>query len=300
MLIMRLFAVGVLLLFTVGNINKPQTGPAQTRTHERNANPQKQQAQQGPPNGGVFSIQECTGCFPVQEPNRRAESDTAYNPEQDSLYRWYLKATIAGAAVAVLGLIFLYVQSRATAKAAEAALQSATAVMNAERARLGVLIEPALHGKVIFGDGTIRANFRVKCTNIGKTVAWTYEIIVGIQSLESIPSKPPPLADNFEERPILRHLNRDESFTEDFSLMCHDRGRHTLIDGVVSFRDVYEMNGYCTFGYTIRADGGAFDRVENLAYNRNIYGDPLKKRKSVKRRMANFAKQVFRLGSPRN
>jgi hypothetical protein len=44
----------------------------------------------------------------------------AYDAGHDSLYRWYLRATIIGVGVALLGIGAIYGQTRATAKAAKA------------------------------------------------------------------------------------------------------------------------------------------------------------------------------------
>ena len=70
----------------------------------------------------------------------------AYNPRQDMLYRAYLWFTVLGVIGAFAGLYVISRQTKLAGKAADAALLSAQAVINAERAWITVDIKVGATG----------------------------------------------------------------------------------------------------------------------------------------------------------
>jgi hypothetical protein len=171
--IMRLFLIAFVLLFQ-------QPNPiAQTRVGEPKAyqvTGKEQQNVHSP--SPVVSIRECLGCFQESIPAHRAEKENSYDPRNDALYRWYLRATIIGVAVALVGLAIIFVQTLHTGK-------QVSALMNAERAY--VVLEGAIKLKKEFPY----PSFYYTLLNVGKTPAIVIETYGALQVGKRSDSSPP-------------------------------------------------------------------------------------------------------------
>src|ERR1019366_9137687 len=89
--IMRLFLVAALLLSW-------QSAPVSNDgIGEQNASRETSQGQQKVSSGApVVSVSECMGCFQEGAPAHQQENANLYDPRNDRLYRWYLRATVVG------------------------------------------------------------------------------------------------------------------------------------------------------------------------------------------------------------
>ena len=114
-----------------------------------------------------------------------------------------------------------------------------------------------------------------------------------------LPYKQPELTADRAEHMHPRYLAAgDEPLVDSYRLDCaneYDPAQYVLIYGVVGFSDVYENDGSCTFGYTIRPDRKNVDRVPDVAYNRNTYEEPLPEDYYwlPKQRIKRFAKRML-------
>ena len=151
---MRLFLIVFVLLFQQSN------SVAQNHVREPKASHVTNQEQQNVPNTNTeIFIGECLRYFQESAPAHDEKKANAYDPRNDALYRWYLRATIIGVAGAVLGLIILLLQTLHTGN-------QVTAMMNAERAFL------IMDGTPKLDQGRAPYPFFIyKLVNVGKTPA---------------------------------------------------------------------------------------------------------------------------------
>lgn len=105
---MRLFVITVVLLSTFASVEKPQTSPQQRGLQKGETQPD-----QSHPNNETTN----SATRPIKTPDCTPKQDSTYDPEKDSLYRWYLRVTIGGVGVGICGLIFLYRQHETAKKA---------------------------------------------------------------------------------------------------------------------------------------------------------------------------------------
>jgi hypothetical protein len=98
--------VALLLLLFAANLQKPQMLCQESGRQERATQGNAQDSQQEPTEAQIISS------FLPETPIRDEKEDQSYNAANDSLYRWYLRATIAGVFVALGGLGILFGQSR--------------------------------------------------------------------------------------------------------------------------------------------------------------------------------------------
>ena len=135
--IMRLFVSVLLLIFATGfQQAKPDTSTKESSVNKGNAQQETRNEDQ-PPTKMLpdVTIQECDDCsFAVEAPNARAKQDDPYDAGKDSLYRAYLKFTIAGVVIAMLGVGAIYLQTRAIAQSADATARSAKETARAAKA----------------------------------------------------------------------------------------------------------------------------------------------------------------------
>jgi hypothetical protein len=102
---MRHFAMLFILLFAA-SVDKPQVLAQESSIQERTGQSSAQYSQQEPFQAYVL------GSFLPEAAVRADEQNQPYNAANDSLYRWYLRATIVGVFVALGGLGMLWIQSR--------------------------------------------------------------------------------------------------------------------------------------------------------------------------------------------
>ncbi|HLJ28688.1 MAG TPA: hypothetical protein VKY85_18410 [Candidatus Angelobacter sp.] len=206
----------------------------------------------------------------VYAPDHQAQQEKTtqgeYDPYSDRLYRWYLRATVIGVFVGFIGISALIWQNTITRKAANAAKESADAVVNSERA----WVMADLHWGAGEGTGHIRhitkgsgenqtgVHLMLVCTNQGRTPGWIDEIKARIEivtrpsptpdidSMEVIRNEPAPLGVNGRLQP-----------DPDFSLICagwDEADKMILVSGVVKYRDAFGGDRKTFFGYVINPD----------------------------------------------
>jgi hypothetical protein len=101
--LMRYITALFLLLFA--HVSRPQTRTEQPGLEQGSTQSSAQNSQQERSKLRFAALAE-------NQPNTQAQETDAYNAAQDALYRWYLRATIAGVAVALGGLWVLWNQNR--------------------------------------------------------------------------------------------------------------------------------------------------------------------------------------------
>src|SRR4029077_19039074 len=101
---MRHIAVLFLLLFATG-MDKPEACAEQASFEKGSTQTNTGNTQHKPPEMRIAILAE-------DQPNTQTKEANAYNAAEDTLYRWYLRATIAGVAVALVGLSVLRKQNR--------------------------------------------------------------------------------------------------------------------------------------------------------------------------------------------
>jgi hypothetical protein len=203
-----------------------------------------------------------------------AEYQQTYNAYYDKLYRWYLVAAIVTAITSLVGLGFLYVQSKATQNAAKAAKSSAEGVINIERAWVMSKIErvPSIAPRAITENHT-GVTCRIICKNDGKTPAWITDIRIGgkiVELVEQLPSEPDIMSTDVVS-----------DCTEPLGVGTDTRHDHTVqfkglqtsnvfvIYGVVKYRDAFNTDRKTFFGYKVTKDD-KFERLSGLPkYNQN-------------------------------
>ncbi len=164
---MHLLLISVLLLSAMQSVIKPQTPAKQEGVHKGEAEPSQQHADNGTTDPSTR---------PVQTPKCSPEQYNPYDPKQDSLYRWYLRVTIGGVAVGLIGLAFLYAQHRTARQALEVSQ------------RADVLIDGI---SLTFGDSPEFKDSAVNCRfhNHGNTRA-IHCIISLILEIPGVPTDP--------------------------------------------------------------------------------------------------------------
>jgi hypothetical protein len=118
---MRFTASFLLLIATIGLVNKNEAKTAENKT----ANGQQQTQERTIP-------QEIN--ITVSEPHTKDKQPDPYDAEKDYLYRAYLVFTILGVCATVVGIIAIYRQTKATKDAAIATAQSAEASARSAKA----------------------------------------------------------------------------------------------------------------------------------------------------------------------
>jgi hypothetical protein len=169
-------------------------------------------------------------------------------------------------------------QASAASDAANAALKSAQAVINSERAWVMVQIE-WLAGSGSMLNTTLQpdearhyethASIRLKCTNEGKTIAWIDQKLACFQILKELPKQPDFSA--LEMLDCVPEWVRAQGRSElDVTLTAHGEGDFAipLVWGVVKYRDAFDGKHETTFGFRIRLDR-KFERIAGIPeYNK--------------------------------
>lgn len=176
---------------------------------------------------------------------------------------------VATAWIAIRTLKDIKKQTKNTEIAAKAALGNAEAVISAERSWVMVELErvPGIGGIATRGNGLERpsyttARFRLKCINVGKTIAWIDEKSACLQICEKPSQKP-----NFN---TLETLSVTPQWIESNGTRYSDEridgdgqegiGLISVIWGIVKYRDAFGEHR-TTFGFRILPD----DRLERLS-----------------------------------
>lgn len=115
------------------------------------------------------------------KPKIEAEESGSKKQPHDLLYQAYLWATIIGVSGGFVGLVFIWLQIRAARASAEAAVKSANALMNAERAWIVVVVRGTGYEWRPDNNATEIALF-----NFGKTPAMIKELLVKTEPVRSI------------------------------------------------------------------------------------------------------------------
>jgi hypothetical protein len=142
---MRLF-FAFLVLFLGQNPSQNPNTQKETRHPKSNESASAQ----------VPTVSHLPGSSNIETPTCKAEDKNAYDPRKDRLYRWYMRATIIGVAVGVLGIFVLFIQTAAIGS-------QSRALKRAERAHVDVEITLPESSKLV--------SHSVKLNNYGKSVA---------------------------------------------------------------------------------------------------------------------------------
>jgi hypothetical protein len=151
--IMRLFLL-VILLFQ--NVAAP---PNARYVKDKASNPVHNSAQD-------IAVSNPKGDNEKQTPAHQPEQANSYDPYQDPLYRWYLRATIIGVVGGMIGILVLIVQSLLLRSSVVAAHKSADAVMDSEMAILSITEK-----ELSLSDSGTTTLVAFDVHNIGRTVA---------------------------------------------------------------------------------------------------------------------------------
>lgn len=244
------------------------TGQANTATQKRG------DPQNNPPRSSSTAIKECLDCFNVQTPHAETEQKDPYDASKDSLYRKYLLFTVIGVCGGLVGLVFLIVQTIATRNAANAAKNSADALVKSQCAWIMVDIKNVAHVPIEHSaDGKTKADVIFICKNLGQTPAWLAEFRYTSEIVSVIPSSQDfeaiPVCDGFEVEPVKAG---GESYDFAQKLSCSTKQGTLIIYGMVKYRDMFgNSNRYTTFGFwitTVTTPAQAI-RINLDAYNQN-------------------------------
>jgi hypothetical protein len=200
---------------------------------------------------------QCPTCCPIEQPHSKSKEEQAKQDSLDLLYRRYMWATIIGVGGGLVGVGILIWQAVLTRRAANAAKDSADALINSERA--WVLVETAQIRPVYFRASVISPVVK----NFGKTIARVRSVKTGIQLLQitqelsSPPAYGEPQGLNFilypnrEFQPIAIPIN-DENLqsAKDGLLVLYVYGLIEYLD----LRDAPKVIGFCLI-YCQEKDG---------------------------------------------
>lgn len=249
---MRLLAIVLVALFAVLPIsNRPQVRAGEQLNSQKQETKLPANKQQANPGNSPVATQDSSAIQGVSQPKSDAE-EQQYDPRSDGLYRLYLLATVVGVAVGLIGLIFLVIQTVTAKQAANAALKSATALINSERAWItikpgtidGMPLRPTLDRGV--------AVFRYVLTNSGKTPARLIESNTRFCCSNTLEFAPQPSYKDLvgyslnkltivpnESLTLVDVLDPLEPLTlEEFSAI-KDLKLHLVVYGFVKYMDIY-------------------------------------------------------------
>lgn len=178
---------------------------------------------------------------------------------------WYDVTTVIIAILAAcIGIVSLYLlreQAKSTEKAAQAAKDSADAVMNSERAWVLVEItgqngKPRLiHGESVnFGVRTWSVTVDISCSNQGRTPAWIVERRISLLPHIQVPEKPPlDSATLIATEPVTLLVGQPAFVTTQIveSKEQIPDEDHRILYGVIKYRDIYGRIRQTTFGYRV-------------------------------------------------
>jgi hypothetical protein len=216
-------------------------------------------------------------------PSERQDSTAAKTKNGPPIYsNWALVIVALLAACAGLrSLHFIKQQAIQTEKAANAARDNASAVINSERAWVMVNIRPqqnATWHMDIMKPGPVEyvgLYLSVICKNEGKTLAWITEKWADVRVINVFP----PAPDFSDPLPIFQHAvqpiasgEEDVGTPINFEVLnSHIARKPMLLYGYVKYRTIFEnRDGETRFGYIVTP----MNSIERLpadfpAYNRN-------------------------------
>jgi hypothetical protein len=180
-----------------------------------------------------------------------------YDPMTDVLYRRYLAATIVGVIGGCVGIGVLIYQAVLTRRSADAAKQSADALMNAERPWILVSSSSLTSESITHSDDEPevgpRRHFVVTFTiiNVGRTPAMIQGVGGGVDVVEDLrhPSRSPEYSYKGQLRRVLGAGQEDtvqflsqESFADDETITIYQGQsvkRRLLAYGVIEYTDSF-------------------------------------------------------------
>ncbi|HZQ23606.1 MAG TPA: hypothetical protein VFA89_12500 [Terriglobales bacterium] len=177
--------------------------------------------------------------------------------------------TLAYVVVSVFLLLAVGRQNDTAKEAAKAALISAKALMNSERAWLMVTLEwiPGV-GKRSVQQGPKYLLVRAKCSNDGKTPAWITEMRARYMVLrhgESLPSSPDYVAAKLIQS-TLEPIGTQQPIVRDLSLPTEDScgiEDKEIVYGVVQYLDAFGEKRETRFAYQLTV-GDELERLSGL------------------------------------
>jgi hypothetical protein len=244
---------------------------------------------------------------PSQQIGSDKKAQDEYSPENrayrvhildEPTSRWTIAYVFITAAIGAVGLLSIWILWRQTSIAqvsAQAALLSAQAVINAERAwvMVDVRFVPPFHlAKLSSSDGSVhtRAKMEVSIKNCGPTPAWVVEQYICLRVAdfvvmskeEYLTPKFPHFAEdgpyaghgrvssaNYSILPLVQGQEpvKWEADLSDPGWATEDNGLYVHIFGVVRYRDAFSRSRETYFGYSVWK--GELERMPSEAYNKN-------------------------------
>jgi hypothetical protein len=289
---MRLFAIALLLLFPYRfEQSRPSAPPTKSAIQKRDAGKKSNAAKEGDADKSLPTVS--TGSTDKAEPTTKYKEDNTYKPAQDTLYRAYLWATIAGVAGGFIGIGVLIWQNIITRTAANAAKQSADALTNIERPWLLMTdadrtTEPTKNPE----SGVVTELLAVwwKFKNFGKTpafidsIAGSLIVVENLEDMAEIPDYSRPYA--YSSDPVIAPNQRSATITfviestpnvhpDRFSDLVHGKA-FLVLYGVIRYFDAFDdgktkphESRFCYFyNFTRRGGDGFIFTCGSSGYNK--------------------------------
>jgi hypothetical protein len=189
---MRSLAYGLLIFLISFHQQTKPTHPAQTGLEKNGTQREEQKTENNKRDRPPTQIINSSN---VQEPTSQPKEDASYDPYKDTLYRWYLRATIIGVVGGLLGIYFLL-------RSVNAAHKAADAVMDAEGALLIVDVTDC-----ILSIDASKAFVGSRIDNIGRTTAMLFSSEALFQLGDDRQNPPmPSLYDRTDRLPSVYYL----------------------------------------------------------------------------------------------
>lgn len=261
------------LLFAHASQMNPNIRPSKSGINKRTTHKETAETKNNPPNPG-----DTFNSLAVQTPHADNEQKDPYDPRKDSWYRAYLVFTVLGVVGGLIGLAALIRQTMATSEAADAAKNSADALVKSQCAWL-ILHLYWLPGYCRFrstAEGNIELFIEGVLTNSGQTPGWITEFRYCGALVDQIPEKPD--FESIKEYAIEPETLEAHSKSDPISLIYTAIGpasgsKRLIVYGMIRYRDAFgHTDRKTTFGYWVTdhpSDQAELRRIKLAAYNQN-------------------------------
>jgi hypothetical protein len=186
----------------------------------------------------------------VSEKDAQAKKQSDDDRTHEIFYRAYVIFTVIGSVAAIIALIVLIVQTKATKRAADAAMKNADALMGIERA--WILAEKS-KPKIVFYEQRQTVMVPITFKNRGNSPAYVFDLAVRCQSVTDLSSLPviPAYASDMVFQSSPRILPRkktiiaevrlsDGQFTGDDWRKVREGALFLYVWGRIRYRDIFE------------------------------------------------------------
>lgn len=179
-------------------------------------------------------------------------------PLKDLWDKVYICLTGALVVIAAFSLRAIWIQAVQTKTAAEAALLNAKALINIERAWMGIYIQLAPRLSIAEHSASTTVTLEFTCTNHGKTPAWINLAEIGVIILSeriAVPNSMPETKSFPVIGPELVPAGKD--MAREGQVVCEGkitRDHPALVYGKVTYFDILHEPRLTTFGFWINED----------------------------------------------